>query len=256
MEFVDTHCHIHFDTYQLDSHAVLAAANQAGVSRLITVGTTLEDSQQATTFAAAHEGVWAAIGLHPHEARHYANDQNAVDILRSLAEETSVIAIGECGLDYYYEHSSKTDQAKVLEAQLQIAVDADLPVIFHVRDAFDDFFAMLDNFPGVRGVVHSFTAGKRVLDTVLDRGLYIGLNGIMTFTKDTAQQDMAKHVPLMSLVLETDAPFLTPVPFRGTICEPSHVVETAKFLAILRNESLAEVARVTTTNAKNLFDMA
>lgn len=255
MEFVDTHCHIHFNDYGLDAQETLLRAQEAGVSRLLVVGCTIEDSESGAEFASNHEGVWAVVGLHPHEAKQYAGDDEAFERLRHLTSQSSVVAIGECGLDYYYNHSPKKAQIEVLERQLQIAADAGVPVSFHIRDAFDDFFPIFDNFPGLNGVIHSFTAGVKVLDKILERELYVGLNGIMTFTKDEAQKQMARTVPLESLLLETDAPFLTPVPHRGRICEPGHVVDTARFLASLRDESLEDVSRVTTHNAIRLFNL-
>ncbi len=164
-----------------------------------------------------------------------------------------VVAIGETGLDYYYSHAPKEDQRKLLRFQLAVATEHDLPLIFHVREAFTDFWQVLDDYPGVRGVVHSFTAGRAELEQVLKRGLFIGLNGIVTFTKSEEQLATAKMVPLDRLLLETDAPFLTPVPYRGKICQPKYVVEIAKFLAELRHESLGELAQATTRNARTLF---
>lgn len=255
MEFVDTHCHIHFPDYGLDAEDVLQRAKAEGVTRLLVVGCTLEDSVSGVVFAEKHKGVWAVVGIHPHEAHHYVNDAEAIEKLRALAEQESVVAIGECGLDYYYNHSPREAQIKMLEQQLQIAHNASLPIAFHVRDAFDDFFPIFDNFSGLKGVVHSFTAGVKVLDKVLERGLFVGLNGIMTFTKDEAQMEMARTVPLQSLLLETDAPFLTPVPHRGKICESRHVVDTARFLASLRDEKIEDVSRLTTQNAIKLFNL-
>ena len=251
--FIDTHCHIHFDDYSLDADSVLREAQEAGVSKLLCVGCTLEDSQAGVDFAKTHDGVWAAIGIHPHEAHHYVSNDSALVQFAELAGQGAAVAIGECGLDYYYNHSPKASQLALLEFQLDLAQKHQLPVIFHVRDAFDDFFPVFDNFSGLKGVVHSFTAGKKVLDKILARDLLVGLNGIITFTKDSAQIDMAKAVPLSRMVLETDAPFLTPVPYRGTICKPEHVLETARFLCGVRGESLNILAEETTQNAEKLF---
>jgi TatD DNase family protein len=254
-EFVDTHCHVHFPDYELDADQVIADAIDAGVTRMIAVGCTLADSKLGIEMAARHKSIWASIGIHPHEAKLYVNNNTALQQFRDLARQPRVVAIGEIGLDYYYNHSSKRDQAEMFRFQLVLAQEHNLPVIFHVRDAFDDFFAVVDDFKGISGVIHSFTADKATLDECLARGLYIGLNGIMTFTKDKQQLDAARAVPLDKLLLETDAPFLTPVPFRGTICQPKHVVETAKFLAKLKDTSLEEIAAATTQNAKRLFNL-
>lgn len=251
----DTHCHIHFPDYELDPDEVIKTAKKEGVDRLLCVGCTLEDSEAATKFAAKYDNVWAAIGLHPHESVVYVSNEKALQQFRNLATEPKVVAIGECGLDYYYNHSPKEEQKELLRFQLNLAQEHNLPLIFHVREAFDDFFAILDDFERVKGVVHSFTGNQATLDKILARGLYVGLNGITTFTRDKGQLQVAKNVPLSSLLLETDAPFLTPVPFRGTICQPKHVRVTAEFLANLRAESPQTIADATTHNAKQLFNI-
>lgn len=255
MELFDTHAHIHFPDYGLDPEAVIAAATTEQVAGLLCVGCTLTDSKLAIEMAARHDNIWASIGLHPHEAREYVRDDKTLQEFRELASQPDVVAIGETGLDFYYEHSPRTDQEKLLRFQLSVAQEHDLPLIFHVRQAFSDFFAILDDFEGVRGVVHSFTGTIAEMNEILHRGLYIGLNGIMTFTKEEKQLDMAKTVPLSKLLLETDAPFLTPIPFRGTICQPKHVRVTAEFLAALRGETLEELATATTANARQLFKL-
>jgi TatD DNase family protein len=255
MEFVDTHCHIHSPDYELDSEETIESAKKEGVTKLMCVGCTLDDSRLAIKFAGRHDNIWATIGLHPHEAKEYVNDHLALQEFRNLATEPKVVAIGETGLDYYYNHSPKADQKRLFQFQLDLAKEHNLPLIFHVREAFDDFFSMYDQYKGLRGVVHSFSADTRVLDKILSRGLYIGLNGIMTFTKDQKQLEAAKAVPLERIVLETDAPYLTPVPFRGKICEPKYVRVTAEFLSGLRGETLEELAAATTRNAAELFKL-
>jgi TatD DNase family protein len=270
MQFVDTHCHIQEagqssgtdDLVQNKWHKaginspdeLIDAAVTDGVKKMICVGCSLSDSRRAVELALRRKECWASIGIHPHEAKSHMSD-NTLRQFATLAGNPRVIAVGECGLDYYYNHSPKSDQITILEYQLQLATDNNLPLIFHVRDAFEDFWSVLDNFSGIRGVVHSFSAGKREAEQIISRNLLIGLNGIMTFTKDQSQLDTAKFIPLSSLLLETDAPFLTPVPFRGTICQPKHVGLTANFLSKLRDESLEELAHATTDNATNLFNL-
>lgn len=250
MTFADTHCHIHSDDYGLDGDETVKSAQRAGVTRLLCVGTDAADSAQAVKFVAKRSGCYASIGLHPHEARHYKAQFPEIE---SLATEPNVVAIGECGLDYYYDHSPRPIQRQVFEMHLELASQHKLPLIFHVREAFEDFWPIVDTFPGVRGVVHSFSATRRELEAALSRDFYIGLNGIMTFTKNDEQLAAARAVPLEKLVLETDAPFLTPEPLRGKINEPRYVVRVAESLAQLRGESLEVVAKATTSNVKELF---
>lgn len=252
MHFIDTHCHIHSADYKLDPEVVLNDASSAGVTKLICVGTDIPDSHLATNFANDHENVWASVGLHPHDSKLGAQEFIK---LEALATEPKVVAVGECGLDYFYNHSSKTDQVATLEFQIDLAERHKLAMIFHVRDAFGDFWPIFDNFSGIRGVIHSFTASTLELEQALKRNLYIGINGIMTFTKDTSQLEAVKKVPLNKLVLETDAPFLTPVPLRGKINQPKNTVLTGEFLARLRGENLDVIAASTTKNAEKLFDI-
>ncbi|MFO0920064.1 MAG: TatD family hydrolase [Candidatus Saccharimonadales bacterium] len=251
---VDTHCHIHFDDYGLSPDEAISDALKEGVDRLLCVGCTLEDSKYGVEFVQTRPNCWATIGVHPHESRHY-DDLSKLDVLTELAENFKVVGIGEIGLDYHYNNSDKKSQTRVLEYQLDIAQKHNLPVVFHVREAFDDFWPVFNNFRGLRGVIHSFTGNTDVLDEILSHGLYVGLNGIMTFTKDQKQLEMAKALPLGRMVLETDAPFLTPNPFRGTICQPKHVLVTAKFLADLRGEPLESINTRTTSNARQLFNI-
>jgi TatD DNase family protein len=256
MELVDTHCHIQFSDYKLDPAKVIADARVAGVTRLVCVGCRLEDSRLGVTFAQQSEGIWASIGLHPHEAKTYVGDSKALADFAALANEPKVVAIGECGLDYYYNHSPKKQQIKLLNFQIELALSHDLPVIFHVRDAFDDFWPIFDNYPGLRGVIHSFSAGTAEMDQILAHPtLYVGINGIMTFTKQADQLAATKAIPLERLLLETDAPYLTPVPYRGTINEPKYVRNITQFLVTLRGEDIQTFAHQTTKNAQTLFNL-
>lgn len=252
MQFVDTHCHIHSADYTPDISEVLHRNEIVGVNKIICVGTDENDSKLAVEFATNRPGVWASIGLHPHDAK---LGQAAFDALATLANKPKVVAVGECGLDYYYNHSSKEDQAKALHFQIELALKHNLPMIFHVRDAFDDFWPIFDAHPGIRGVIHSFTATQKELDDILARGLYVGLNGITTFSKNQGQLTAVKAVPKQFLIIETDAPYLTPTPLRGTINEPKNVVLTAEFLSNLRGVSLEEFAAKTTKNAQQLFNL-
>jgi TatD DNase family protein len=255
MELTDTHCHIHFENLGSDNNEVYERAIKSGVTRMICVGTTLADSKNAVDFAQNRQGVWAAAGVHPHEAEEFLNDPSHKAKLSALLKMPKMVAAGELGLDYYKNYSPKEAQEKALRCQIETALPTGLPFIFHVRDAWADFWRIFDEYDGLQGVVHSFSSGVKQLDAAVSRGLYIGLNGIMTFTKDQAQLEAARQVPADRLVLETDAPFLTPVPFRGEACEPRHVKATAEFLANLRGETLEELSKTTTDNAVRLFGL-
>ncbi len=270
IELTDTHCHIHSigsqkgeqTTFKLWSKLEAAsiegltqAASKSGVTRLIAVGVTLDDSRLAIEVASDHLNIWASIGIHPHEAKDYLESEEKKQAFSALANYHKVVAIGECGLDYYYTHSSKAAQKEVLKFQIELALKNNLPLIFHVREAFNDFWPIFDSYKNIKGVLHSFTDNQHNLNQALKRGLFIGVNGIATFTKDPAQTAVYKQIPLANLLLETDSPFLTPVPLRGKINQPKNVRLVAEYLAELRDESLKTVADHTTKNARRLFNL-
>ncbi len=261
MEFFDTHAHIHFADYSLNADEVWEASVKAGVTRMLAVGCDVDSSVRAVEFASKHDNVWAVVGVHPHEASSFLADALNEAKLRDLLNEQSknkIVAIGEFGLDYYYEHSTKEDQLKLLKLHFQLAQETNLPIVLHIREAYNDFWPIFDQFntsQSLKGVVHCFTGTRVDLSHALARNLYVALNGIMTFTKDEEQLLAAKEVPLEKLLLETDAPYLTPKPFRGKICRPEHIVLTAKFLSELRKEEIGLLARTTTGNACSLFNV-
>jgi TatD DNase family protein len=244
---IDTHCHIHESDFTLDISEVLERSQQAGVDQMVCVGTGIESSARAVAFARQYDQAFASIGVHPHDAK------DGWESLSDIKKSDKIVAIGEIGLDYFYTNSPRETQIKALEWQLQFAQSRNLPVIFHVREAFDDFWPLFDSFKAIRGELHSFTDTTFNRDKALQRGLLIGVNGISTFTKDELQKEMFASIPLSSLLVETDAPFLTPVPFRGKVNEPAFVKNIAEFHALLRHITLEEVAAATTTNARALF---
>ncbi len=247
----DTHCHIHEAGYPLDVGDVMSRAHSMGVGKMICVGTDNTTSDEAVNFARNHENVWASVGAHPHDAKD--GFERVVELLRLRDEHSSIVAVGEIGLDYFYTHSPREVQIAAFEAQLQMAYEAKLPVIFHVREAFDDFWPIFSNFRGLRGVLHSFTDNTSNLERGLSEGLYIGLNGISTFTKDENQQKIFDSIPETHMLFETDAPFLTPSPHRGKVNEPAFVRYVAEHHASRRGVELEHLARVTSANASTLF---
>lgn len=250
MQLFDTHCHIHDDKYNYDVPEIRNRAKKSGVVGMVCVGTSALDSKKAVEFVQDKPECYASIGLHPHDATMGEDD---FELLTELVSDPKVVAIGEFGLDYYYNNSPKEDQLKALRYQLDLAYRTGKPCIFHVRDAFEDFWPVFDEYVGIKGVIHSFSATEKELNEALKRDLYIGLNGIMTFTKNAEQLSAAKAVPLDKLLLETDSPYLTPTPLRGKVNEPSYVELVAEFLSRLRGESIKTLSEVTTGNARLLL---
>lgn len=249
---IDTHAHLHFELYQDSLDEVMARALEAGVEKIVTVGIDERDSRLAVLLAGRYENVFASVGLHPHEAK---NGEPALAKLADLAGSPNVVAIGECGLDYYRNLSEKSDQEKAFRYQVELALRLDKSLIFHVRDAFEDFFRIIGDYPEARGVVHSFSSDQATAEKLVEKGFYIGLNGIMTFTKDQAQLEAARSIPNEKLVLETDAPFLSPAPNRGKTNEPASIKEIAKFLADLRSVGIDELSAQTTANASSILGL-
>lgn len=246
---VDTHCHIHEVDYPLDITETLKHALENGVDQLLCVGTGIDSSRRAVQFAIDHAEAFATIGVHPHDTK------DGWEELASIVKTGQIVAIGEIGLDYYYNHSPRDVQIKALEWQIDLALKNNLPIIFHVRDAFDDFWPIIDDFSGLKGELHSFTDTQTNLDEGLSRGFFIGVNGISTFTKDEKQKELFAGIPLDRLLLETDAPYLTPVPYRGKVNEPAYVRTIAENQAIARGITLDEIAQATTANAHALFGL-
>lgn len=251
MKLIDSHCHIHDPEFFGDkAEEVYQRAVRSDIG-MIVVGTDEASSQKAVEFAKSHDLAWAAVGVHPHDTR------NGWEKIKPLLSDTDskVVAIGEIGLDYFYNHSPKDIQITALEEQLQFAIDYNLPVSFHVRDAFSDFWPIFHNFPGVRGVLHSFTDSAENAYKGIELGLYIGINGISTFTKDQKQQQLFQELPLENIVLETDAPFLTPAPLRGKMNEVGYVELVAKHQAEIKKVPLEVVMEITLTNTRKLFNI-
>ena len=253
---------------------MIARAHAAGVEKMICIGTTHEDSLAARDFAEAHanDDVYWAYGIHPDEADNDNGEETRLFLgHRSLGPSLRasslsfapvgakdpqkqplsprLVAIGEVGLDYSKSATNRKNQIKLFEQMLQLARDNDLPLIFHIREAFDDFFAVINNFPSVRGVVHSFSDNSANLQKSLDCGFYIGVNGLATFAPELP----TREIPLDRILLETDAPFLTPTPFRGIVNEPAHIKDICAFVSKIKGESEARVAEITTKNAEQLF---
>lgn len=243
---IDSHCHLHdldFYTPEEQSQALLACTERQ-IEKLICIGTDHEDSFKAAEFAAQNPTkLFWSYGIHPNEF-----DKPRKDV--QFEHNNRPVAIGEVGLDYHYGENDKLDQARLLEEMLNLAIREDLPLIFHVREAFDDFFAILDNFSTakIRGVVHSFSDNKKNLKKSLERDFYIGVNGLATYST-------LPMPPIERILLETDAPFLAPVPLRGQTNQPVNVHYVAKWLSEKLGLDFEEVAKITTENSETIFNL-
>ncbi len=256
MALVDTHSHVHGEQFDEDRAAMLARARAAGVERIVAIGCDLADTQRALAVAAEF-GLYATVGIHPHEAKDAPDDVGAAfDALRA-ASSARVVAVGETGLDYYYNHSPAGDQRRVLRAQLDYARAAGLPVVFHQRDAYDDFVSVLREAwdrTAMRGVIHCFTGDTAQARTFVDEfGMLLGIGGVVTFKTAQPLRDAVAAVGLDALVLETDCPYLAPVPYRGKRNEPAFIVESARAVATVLGSDLERVVATTTANAERFF---
>jgi TatD DNase family protein len=255
--FVDSHCHLNYEGLVEDQEAVLARAAEAGVSTMLNISTREREWEDVVATAERASNIWASIGIHPHEADAHPDVDTAK--LVAKAAHPKVVAIGETGLDYYYDHSDRARQQSSFRAHIAAARETQLPLIVHTRDADDDSAAILGEEMGkggYPGVIHCFTASRTFAEAALDLGLYISISGIVTFKNARDLQETAKIVPEDRLLIETDAPFLAPVPHRGKTCEPAYVADTARFLADLRGVSVEHLAAATSANFHRLFAKA
>jgi TatD DNase family protein len=251
---VDSHCHLDFPDFAGKVDDVLARARAAGVGVCVSIGTELARFPGVKAVAEAHDNVWCSVGVHPHESEKELLD-DAVALIAEAAHP-KVVGIGETGLDYYYEHAPRDPQRANFRSHIAAARQTGLPVIVHTRDADDDTIEILRDEMGkgaFTGLIHCFTGTQRLADAALELGLYISVSGIATFKNSTALRDVIKTVPLDRLLVETDAPYLAPVPHRGKTNEPSFVVHTANMLAELKSVSPDELAAATTDNFFRLF---
>lgn len=254
---VDSHCHLDFDSFDADRSEVLGRAFAAGVGTLVTICTRLSRFDEIRAIAELDERLWCSVGIHPHQV---AEEEAAtVAALVARAAHPKVVGIGETGLDYYYDYSPRADQAASFRTHVAAARETGLPLIVHTRDADDDMAAILRDEAGKGAfpcVLHCFSSGRALAETALDLGFYISLSGIVTFRNAEALRAIARDVPLDRLLVETDSPFLAPVPNRGKRNEPAFVVHTAAAVAEIRGIEPEMLARATTDNFFRLFARA
>jgi TatD DNase family protein len=272
MQLTDTHCHLYWNKFDEDREAVIQRAIEAGVKRMLVPGTTIETSQQAIELAEKYEQVYAAVGIHPTDAETFS--EKDVDHLYKLAEHEKVAAIGEIGLDYYWvkEPEKQKYQRNVFSSQVKMAEALNKPLVIHLREAndategpvFDDLFILLEpwfeywltlNHPLglLPGVLHSFNGNLALATKAIQLGFRLGVTGPVTYPKNENHREMIKNLPLNHLLIETDSPFLSPVPHRGKRNEPAYVLHIADKIAEIHSKSPAEIAEITTANAARLF---
>lgn len=252
---VDSHCHLNFPEFQEDLDNVIENAKILGVTHMLTVNTRLSESLEIQKIADKYSNVFCSVGIHPHDSKDY-NDSSLLEQLSSHSKHPKVVAFGETGLDYYYNNSDRDSQINCFNIHLELSKTHELPVIIHTRQADEDTLDCLDKFPNVNGVFHCFSGSNEFAKQGLDRGLYISFSGIITFKNATDLREVVKYVPLERMLVETDSPFLAPLPHRGKRNEPAYTRFVAELVADIKGITLNEVAEVTTKNFFDLFNKA
>jgi len=257
VRLIDSHCHLNYEGLVDRQAQVLAVARERGVAGFLNISTRQREWDDVISVAEENDDVWATVGVHPHEAD--AHPDLGASALVEAARHPRVIAIGECGLDYYYDKSDRQAQRERFQAHIDAAREAGLPLVIHTREAEADTAEMLESAVregGVTGVLHCFTGSAELARKGLDLGFYVSLSGIVTFKNAQDLQETAKWLPANQMLVETDSPFLAPVPHRGKTCEPAFVADTAAFVAELRGEQPEALADATTANFFRLFAKA
>jgi len=254
---IDSHCHIDTEGFDADRHEVMARAKAAGVNQMIVIGAggSLEHCERALSLVNAHPHLWATIGIHPHHAG--ACDEETLEAISKRAKEPKVIAIGETGLDFYYDSAPREAQVKAFRAFIRMAHRHQLPLVLHIRDAHSEAKRILreERAHEVGAVVHCFTGSKQDAQDYLDMGLHLGVTGILTFKRAGDLPEVVKEAPLERLLVETDSPYLAPTPYRGQRNEPAFVAKVVESIAAIRETSPEAIATITSNNAKRLFSL-
>ena len=251
---IDTHCHINSEELRLDARAVISRAKDAGVGKMVIVGCDYEDSCEAAAMAEdfAQFGLYASVGIHPHEAKRY---ESVPEVFRDIAGSGRVVAIGETGLDYHYDHSPRDVQKRMFYLHLRLAEDLNMPVILHIRDAMEEALEILTAYRGVKMLFHCYSGGTEYLNEVLGMGGMCAFGGAVTWDNKSGEalREVVRKIPAENILCETDSPYMTPVPFRGKRNEPAYIRYVYETIARERNISVSELARITETNARKFF---
>lgn len=252
MSFIDSHSHIILEPYDEDREEVIKNAFNNNITHIVQSCDNLEEIKENLKLTEKYENIYSSVGIHPHEAKLW--NENSKSEIKKYASENKVVAIGETGLDYYYNLSPKETQRKVFKEQIEISKEVNLPLIIHCRDAFDEAVEILKEVDETHnGVFHCYTGDLKSANKALEMGFYISFSGIITFKNAGELREVAKEVPLEKTLIETDCPFLTPIPFRGKRNEPSYVKHVAEELAKIKEVSVEEIGNITSENTKMLF---
>ena len=254
---VDSHCHLDFDDFEEDLDEIICRAKENGITTILNAGNNIDELDRQLELSEKYPFIYTAVGVHPHNASEYENI-TAQDFI-AKAGHKKVVGIGECGLDYYYDYSPRDTQIRIFREQIKAAQETGLPLIIHTRDADEDTMAVLDEEYKKKpftGEIHCFSSSQKLADFALSIGFYISASGIITFNKSGELREIFEDIPLERLLVETDAPFLAPIPMRGRRNEPSFVLHTAERLAQLKNVPLEKLAQITSDNFFNLFRKA
>jgi len=253
INLIDTHCHLNFKAFYGEEAKVIERAKEAGVFKIINVGAAVATSRRALDLAEKYEDLYAAVSIHPI----HANDEGeSVAGIAEMLPHPKIVAIGETGLDFYRAKKEEAGkQEEFFRGFIELAKKHDLPLILHARESYDEMVAILSEYEGLKGVIHCFSGTKAQAQKFLDLGLHISFTGIITYKNADDLREVVKMVPMEKIMVETDAPYLSPEPLRGQQNEPAHVVHTAKKIAEIKNLSLEEVAEITTKTAKGVFKL-
>lgn len=251
MKLIDSHCHVHMSEFDADREQVIKSAHDAGIEKMIVVGNDHETNLKLVDFIQNQDSCYITLGIHPHYVGEW--NANVLSWLKEHMHDEKLIAVGEAGLDYFRNEHTPANQEKVLRAQIELAIEYKKPVVLHVRDAFSDMERILRDYPGLKFVMHCFTGTADDVAWIVEKGGYISLSGIVTFSNAKDLQETAKVIPENHLLVETDAPFLSPQANRGKRCEPSFMVETVQKIAELKNIPLEDLARNTYENTRKAF---
>ncbi len=255
MELIDTHAHLDSSNYDKDRQGVIKEAKKQGIKYIINVGTNIMSSKNSIALSQKNSGIYATVGIHPHDADEV--DNNTLSFLEKLTAEDKVVAVGEIGLDFHYDNSPRDIQKKAFHLQLELARKVNLPVVIHSRDAAQETLKILkeENIQDIGGIFHCFSEDLNTARMILDMGMYIAVGGVITFKNAGGLRQVVAELPLNRLVIETDSPYLTPHPHRGHRNEPSYIKYVAREIARIKNISQVQVAKITTENAKKIYNI-